>query len=270
VGELTGHARLAEGREAEIFEWADGTVLRLARDPASGARTEQAAAAMRLAAAAGVPVPQVHEVVMIDGRPGIVMERVEGVDLLTDLGRRPWRLATAASLLATLQHRIHERRAPGDLRELREDVRERIGRADALEPRLERFALATLDRLASGDQLCHGDYHPGNVLLAPGGPVVIDWSNVTRGHPAADVARTRLMFRLGDLPPGSPALIRALERYGRGAFVRLYLRHYARERRFEPTLLDQWEIVRAADRFSEGIEPEYPALHALLERAASG
>jgi aminoglycoside phosphotransferase (APT) family kinase protein len=130
-------------------------------------------------------------------------------------------------------------------------------------------ALATLDGLAGGDRLCHGDYHPGNVVLARAGPVVIDWSNVTRGHPAADVARTRLMFRLGDLPPGSPPLLRALERHGRGAFVRLYLRRYGRKHPLDRALLDRWEIVRAADRFSEGIEAEYPALRALLERAAA-
>jgi tRNA A-37 threonylcarbamoyl transferase component Bud32 len=36
--------------------------------------------------------------------------------------------------------------------------------------------------------LLHRDLHPGNVILSPGGPVVIDWTNAAAGDPAVDVA----------------------------------------------------------------------------------
>jgi hypothetical protein len=70
VDELAGRRRLAEGREAEIFEWGDGLILRLQRDPATGPAMEHGAAAMAAAAGAGVPVPAVREVVTVAGRPG--------------------------------------------------------------------------------------------------------------------------------------------------------------------------------------------------------
>ena len=41
-----------------------------------------------------------------------------------------------------------------------------------------------------GDRLVHLDLHPGNVLLARRGPVVIDWTNASGGDPALDVALT--------------------------------------------------------------------------------
>lgn len=39
-----------------------------------------------------------------------------------------------------------------------------------------------------GATLLHRDLHPGNVILSPAGPVVIDWTNAGAGDPAVDVA----------------------------------------------------------------------------------
>ena len=36
--------------------------------------------------------------------------------------------------------------------------------------------------------LCHGDFHPFNVMLSPRGPIVIDWNNAHIGNPLEDVA----------------------------------------------------------------------------------
>jgi aminoglycoside phosphotransferase (APT) family kinase protein len=47
----------------------------------------------------------------------------------------------------------------------------------------------------------HGDYHPGNVLLAADRVAVIDWPTAARGAPEADHARTRLLLRWADPLP---------------------------------------------------------------------
>jgi aminoglycoside phosphotransferase (APT) family kinase protein len=258
---------LAEGREAEVFEWGPGNVLRLLRTGESREWMERGVAAMEAARACGVAVPRIDEVVVIDGRPGVVMERVDGPDLLSVLESQPWKLVGAARDLGRVHARLHETVAPPELVSLRQHVRHRIESVAALPSALARFALEALDGLPDGDRLLHGDYHPGNVLVGSNGPVVIDWSNATRGDPAADVARTRLMLRMGDLPPGSSALIRRLSRLCRGCFAWGYLRSYRSHASVDTAVLDRWEIVRAADRISEGIEVEIPALVELLDRA---
>jgi aminoglycoside phosphotransferase (APT) family kinase protein len=271
-GSTAGLELIGEGREAEIFAWDDGTVLRLLRPGIDPARVQGEAAAMRAAAAGGVAAPRVRDTITVDGRAGLVMDRVDGPDLITLMGRRPWTIPRAARIVGTAQARMHEVVAPPDLDDLRSHARFKIEATADLPSDLAEFALATLDALPAGDRLCHGDVHPGNVLLGSRGPAVIDWTNATRGDPAGDLARTRVMLQLGAVQEYMPALIRLFLRHmqalGRGSFFRLYVRAYARARPIDAAVVKQWVIVRAADRMFEGIEPERPALLELLEGRA--
>ena len=267
-GEVAGHARVGEGREAEIFAWDEGTVLRLLRQSGDSTRVERAAAAMRAAADAGVDVPKVYGTTTVQGRAGLIMDRVDGPDLLALMGRRPWAVPRVARIVGRAQARMHDAVAPADLPSLRELVRKKIEAAE-LPAELADFALRKLDALPDGDRLCHGDFHPGNILLGRDGPAVIDWTDATRGDPAADLARTRVLLRHAAVPEHMPALIRGMQAFGRGTFFRLYLRAYARARPIDADLVDRWEIVRVADRVMEGIDAEQPALLDQLERSAN-
>lgn len=89
-----------------------------------------------------------------------------------------------------------------------------------------------------GNVLCHGDFHPDNILMSPRGAVIIDWPDASQGHPLADVARTSLLARLAELPPGIPGR-RALQ-YGRALFHQIYLRGYLKRQRARRRELDAW------------------------------
>jgi aminoglycoside phosphotransferase (APT) family kinase protein len=267
-GEIAGRVRVGEGREADIFAWDNGTVLRLLRRSSDPRRVEREAAAMRAAADGGVDVPNVYGTTMVDGRAGLIMDRVDGPDLIALMGKRPWAVPRVARIVGRSQARMHDVVAPDDLPGLRQLVRWKIETATELPAELADFALKELDALPDGDRLCHGDFHPGNVLLGQDGPAVIDWTDATRGDPAADLARTRLLLRQGGVPDHMPALIRRMQAYGRGGFFRLYVRAYARARPIDDNLVDRWEVVRVADRVMEGIDAEQPGLLAQLARFA--
>ena len=261
--------KIGEGREAEIFAWGESSILRLMRDPGSARWCDQQAAALTAAWEAGGPVPTPGPRVDVEGRPGLAMERIDGPDMLTTLGRQPWRIANLARILGATHARLHEVAGPPSLRPLRELLRERIEIAEALPDRFRLPAVRTLEGLPDGDRLHHGDYHPGNVLLGPRGPVVIDWTNATRGASTADFARTSLTLRLGESPPGVSPVIRYGDRIGRGFFLSGYIRSYRRNARVEESAVEPWMLVHAAARFAEGIEGEYPALTRYLERRAA-
>jgi aminoglycoside phosphotransferase (APT) family kinase protein len=129
--------------------------------------------------------------------------------------------------------------------------------ADRVPAELAAEARSALAALPDGDRLCHGDFHPGNVLLTAAGPRVIDWAGAARGDPLADVSRTLLIMELGEVPAHAPALVRGLSRVGRSLLVRSYLAAYGLRKR---DLVDRWRRVLAIARLAEGIDAEREAL----------
>jgi aminoglycoside phosphotransferase (APT) family kinase protein len=183
---------LASGRDADVFGYRAGLVLRRYRR-ARG--TEREAAVMEHARGHGFPVPRVLEANETD----IVMERVSGPTMLTDIARRPWMLLYHARTLADLHQRLHQIPPPGWL----------------------------THSLDGGRELVHLDLHPDNVMLSAGGPMVIDWANAGRGHGTTDVALTWIIAGCSTTE-GSP-LDRWAARIGRGWFLRAFLAGFDRE-----------------------------------------
>lgn len=252
-----------------MFAWEDGAILRLLRDPGAQQRNELQAAAIQAAGACGVRVPAVYGVTTALGRPGLIMERIQGVDLLTLIGRRPWTVFRAARVSGQLHAQLHEVTAPDIIPPVRPLLRRHIESCSTLPPPLARFALDVLETLPDGDRVCHGDFHPGNIMMDGDTPVLIDWTNVTRGDPMADVARTHLMLSLGEPPPGTSPLLRVMALGGRTILIPLYLRSYRRQRPLDMDAMRRWKIAIAAARFADGIQEEPPRLIKFLEKARS-
>ena len=159
---------IGAGRAADVYALDERRVLRRYRN---GESSEREAAVMAYLAEAGFPVPRVHDA----SGPDLVLERLGGRDMLADLSARPWLARRHARTLAGLHDRLHAITAPPSLRA----------------------------PFGPGGRVLHLDLHPGNVMLTPAGPVVIDWSNVAAGPAAADVAMAWLIIATSevDAPP---------------------------------------------------------------------
>ncbi len=257
--------KIAEGQEAEIFEWEGGTVLRLMRSNYGPESVELQARALNAAHSAGVAVPIPGDTTIVDGRHGLVMERIDGPDLLTLLGTKPWHIWSAGTTTGRMQAEMHDVAAPEGLPNLKASLRQSIETSDRVPPETAKFALDVLADLPEGDRLCHGDFHPGNIIKARDRDVVIDWSNVVVGDPAADYTRSLLLIRLGEPPPGASFVIRILANVGRGALGAAIRSGYRRHRKLDADLVRRWEVPVMAHRLTEGYEEERPKLLRLLE-----
>jgi len=117
--------------------------------------------------------------------------------------------------------------------------------------------------------VCHGDFHPLNVLVAPGGPTlhVIDWTNAGVGDRHGDIAWTLLWFQIAAVAAPRPperVLMRALRHRLQRAYLTGYRRVLPVDRErvqlWRPvSLLEIWSAAEASQRGLFGSEPRLPA-----------
>jgi aminoglycoside phosphotransferase (APT) family kinase protein len=257
---------LAQGRTAEIFAWGDDQILKLYRDFAPTHWVDHELWVALIIKEAGLAAPAVGELVEIDGQRGLLYERIEGPTLLQTVARRPWTMAQAARQFATLHAEMHTVRRP-QLPSQHEQLRHAINAAPSLTEELKARVLRRLASLPAGDAVCHGDYHPDNILLSAHGPVIIDWMTVSAGNPAADVARTTLLFLGNSLPPGMPSVQRIFFQAVRRLYYALYLRAYQRLRPMPSLAIQIWLPILAAARLNEQIPEEEAQLLERVTRA---
>jgi len=255
---------IAFGRQAEIFDWGEGRVLKLfLGNWPEAARHEFTVS--RLAYMQGARTPQPLEIVEKDGRPGIVFEKVEGPSLLSLLGLRPWQARQMARQFAGLHHTVHRCKAP-ELPSVRPELVKFIQSFQQLSTLTRSALLKVLSRLPDGDCLLHGDFHPDNVMVTSKGMVIIDWPNAVSGCPLADVARTTILLRIGE-PVGKINIgLLILTRFLRGVFCSAYVREYFRHSPYSVVDLRSWEIILAAHRISDRIPGEEGKLIKFIER----
>jgi Ser/Thr protein kinase RdoA (MazF antagonist) len=185
---------LAAGQRAEVFEWGS-RVVKLYRSAAAKHTAFREAAIHAAVEALGLPVPTVRSVQQIGGRWGIVFDRVNGVSFAEqmrgDMGHVPQYL----QILARLHTLIHAHQA-NQFVSLKGWMATSITQAMLLDEPRKQILLNGLTDMPDGDRLCHGDFHPMNVLGEASQPIVIDWPNACRGDLAGDVCRSYLILKL--------------------------------------------------------------------------
>ena len=265
-----GLKKVAEGREAEMFAWEDGKVLRLLRSGFNPDTLDAEVRALELAHRNGLPVPRPGDRMSVDGRAGVVLERIEGTDLLTELGRAPWTVSRSARMCGSVHAQMHGCRVDDSgFPELKARLERHLS-SPLVPTNLAEIAKKRLDALPDGDALCHGDFHPANVMRSPSGPVVIDWPNAMRGAREADVARTLLLLGAGE-PPSYTPMMRVLTKTGRSLFIWLYVGAYKRARPLDKAEVRKWALPVAVARLSEDIKEERQRLLQRIEKLrASG
>lgn len=145
----------------------------------------------------GLNIPKVLEVTRIGEKWAIVSEFINGKTLAQLMEEEPDKKEYYFEMFVNLQILVQSKFCPR-LNRLNDKMDMKISMTDL--DAVTRYDLhARLENIPRHNKVCHGDFNPSNVILTEEGiPYIIDWSHVTQGNAAADVARTYLLFVLKD------------------------------------------------------------------------
>lgn len=254
------NAQAVSSRSAEVRDLDDTRVVKLFPSGWPKAAANREARAARLAHAAGLPTPAIHGIVEQSGRTGIVFDRCKGLNLLDALIESPHTVNQCATVMAELHARVHRCNAL-DLPAVDERLSHSINRAAVLGTRDKSRILALLKNIPVADTLCHGDFHPGQIIESGRGPQVIDWFDAVRGDPTYDVAKTLLLIRHAFVPGrGGQELALVRETLAVG-----YLDEYLKRNSIALDKLHDWTLIIAGARLANDLpEPEKIAMTTIV------
>jgi Ser/Thr protein kinase RdoA (MazF antagonist) len=230
IGKLLG-----SGNVAEVHEYGDDA-LKLYRPGMGQSQAFHEAAVLAYVADQAIPAPLVRQAGQFEGRWGLVMSRASGPTLAACA-----EIPVIINEMVRLERLIHAATEPR-LPILTARLASRIRRATQLTGDHKARLLTGLATLPQAElRLCHGDFHPFNIIGEPGAAMVIDWLDATSGPIEADICRSYLLML-----PAMPELAAA------------YLdRHDNRD------AILAWLPYLAAARLAEGIAAEGQCLLAL-------
>lgn len=243
---------LGQGRTAEVYLYGGNYVVKLFRPSFPKQAIENEYLVCR-AIGELIDIPRAHSHLVIDGRDAIVFDFVDGESGFKYLLQKPWSVRKFAEEFAAIHSRIHSTSVPDDVPELKAILIRNMNLHDFLSGESKEKIVEYMNRLPAGNTLCHGDYHPDNIMMQKGRPFVLEWMTATRGNPLADVARTSVLLKWAQPGPGTPAIFKALLMTIRGRFYQRYIDHYVKLTGARIEEIEQWELPVLAARLMEWI-----------------
>lgn len=236
---------LGEGIRSSVYALDDETALKVYVEGVPTSWSIYEARLTNLARACGAPAPDDVRAITIDGRAGLIMERIRGESLWKWAGRTD--VAALSGLGVTMAEAQLGLGAaqvslalPHQWDRLKHKVDAAVRRFPRLEPSLALMGDRSHHRV---DRLCHGDLHMRNVLRTDGGTVMVDWFDVNRGELVVAVARTLVLFESETTAIESAPMVRAG-----------YLEHLKRAADVDLADLERWVAVQWVARLAEGLD----------------
>lgn len=181
--------KIAEGNTAEIFEIGDKKVLKLFKTGYSKSTVYHEYDNHCMVSRVMENIPEMFEFVEKNQRFGFTMEKVQGkslaslmlghdtfeqaMEIFTSLHKN-WLTKTMDAAVPYTEWMLHMLSGKSNVGDLVDKIK----------------------NLPSGNSLCHGDFHPYNIILPSEKDfVIIDFANVCKAPKEYDVARTYFLLK---------------------------------------------------------------------------
>jgi len=255
---------LARGGQADIYGYESGKVLRVPRRVQDHDRIRYEREVYSFLADCGIAAPKVYGIIDVGGAPAIVMERLHGASMMERIGKRPFSIWKVPKELAGMHLDLLRHGAGPSFMDAKEKARHCILQSGRIDAALKERLLEVLQRLPEGDRLCHGDFHPGNIICQDGRNRIIDWSSASRGDPASDVAHTFLLMRVVPRVPSMGPLMHRIQKRLARSMAEAYRRTMFEALRIPACLFSRWVLIAAAERTFYGLPSEQGPLRSFI------
>lgn len=256
---------IGRGRTAEVFEWGEDKVVKLFMDWYKEDWIIRDAKTEDTVFKSGLPCPGVFGIVEVEGLKGIVYQRIDGKTMLNNVSEKPIKILSCGKDLAQLHYEMHRVQVEGLVPQLGKMVYS-ISATEKLSEDQKKKIIEKLSNLPHGQSVCHGDFHPDNIMQNTAESLIIDWSTVTVGNPLSDVARTCLILSSPYLPLGMSKVTVALIKMSRKMIKSSYLKHYIKLAKVKRKDIDVWILPHAAARLIEEVTGEEKWLLKLINQ----
>lgn len=243
---------IGEGNTAEVYLWGEKDILKLFRQKFPNEGVEKEYSVSKAVETLGLPVPRVGQFIELEGRKGIIYERIKGKSMLEMIMKHPFSFMKYSKHLAELHYQMHQCKVTG-LPKYKEAMEWNIRHTECLSENQRLAVLDILEKLPEGDTLCHGDFHPGNIMVASDKSVILDWMTACAGKSEADVARTLLLLKDAVIPEQIPAPMRFLINLVRHRMADIYLKRYLRLSCISKSEIAAWRLPVMAARLLEWV-----------------
>ncbi|TEA47217.1 aminoglycoside phosphotransferase family protein [Bacillus sp. BH2] len=230
---------VAKGNTAAIYLY-DNKIVKLFKDYLPDTESMNEAKKQKYAYSCGLPVPNVFEVTKIQNRQAIIMEYIKG-DSIGDLLLNNLNEAEHyINICVNEQKKIHSICVNTDeIESMRGRLERQIKSVHKLDEKQKENILNKLHSITFEPRLCHGDFHPFNLILSKKNVNIIDWVDASSGDIRADVFRTYLLYAQSHIE-----------------LAEMYLRIYCNNTDLTRDEIFQWAPIISVARFTEKVSPQ--------------
>lgn len=257
---------IAMGGQAEIYEYDNNKVLRVAKRPQDYDKIRYEYSLYSQLATSNINVPRVFELLEINGAPTIIMDRINGISMMDQIKENPFLAREKARELAKLHLQLINTSISGDITNTKEKAKYCIEKSEQIEPETKRKILEILAVLPNGNSLCHGDFHPGNIICQGRKRFIIDWSAASKGDYHADIAHTYILLRIVPKAPHVTSGVNFIQKMIGRSISSTYLSTMANDMKIDLIILSKWILTNIAERTYHGMISERDDLRKLIRK----
>jgi tRNA A-37 threonylcarbamoyl transferase component Bud32 len=239
---------IGKGAQADVYEY-NGRAIKLYRKGYDKTNIFYEAMIGSIIEKTGLPVPSIKKVFETNGSWAIEMDLINGITLMELMKKESENTEKYISDMVKLQIKVQSYGFP-DYFSLKKKLYDRINSLKCIDENIKEKLLNKLNSFADDNKLCHGDFHPLNIIKQDETLHIIDWVDSASGNPEADICRSYLLFYLH-----------------LNKIAELYIDSYCKITQKCKEDIMKWLPVIAAARLSDNFTIETERLHYIINQA---